>query len=309
MPFDIFTRYYNPNNLGIWKLILNMQPGYHYAKVIQNIYDITGSEDGKRSFRQQHERYSELPGNTTCMTYPLKNYYYLDMFAQPVGYNKYHGFPSRGLTTTVPIDVENLIPLNWTITLRQPELTRINSESQHWEALNFEDGIWVDKGKEWYAPSGLWSCFILWLLCPFWLVLAWYGAQVFSVGEGRALPWYFFLKKSYWFRSSHDKMQRSRGETNDSEMQENQKFVVKNIDKRAARYNFDISDKIEQARKRSTDLCSIICLKLSKSYNDQTALRELTLEMDYGKVFCLLGQNGAGKTTTINLLTGLHAPT
>lgn len=42
---------------------------------------------------------------------------------------------------------------------------------------------------------------------------------------------------------------------------------------------------------------------------DQTALRELTIEMRRGEICCLLGHNGAGKTTTINMLTGLHPPT
>jgi ABC-2 type transport system ATP-binding protein len=40
---------------------------------------------------------------------------------------------------------------------------------------------------------------------------------------------------------------------------------------------------------------------LTKSYGDQIALQPLTLTVNPGEVFCLLGANGAGKTTTINL--------
>lgn len=45
-------------------------------------------------------------------------------------------------------------------------------------------------------------------------------------------------------------------------------------------------------------------IQLSKLYNGTEALSNLTLSIDRGEVFCLLGQNGAGKTTTINLFLG-----
>ncbi len=48
--------------------------------------------------------------------------------------------------------------------------------------------------------------------------------------------------------------------------------------------------------------------ELSRRYNDQPAVRELSLQIQSGEVFGLLGHNGAGKTTTIRLLTGLIAP-
>lgn len=53
----------------------------------------------------------------------------------------------------------------------------------------------------------------------------------------------------------------------------------------------------------------IITNNLSKKYGDQTALNKLSLEVQPGDIFCLLGANGAGKTTTINLLLGFIAPT
>lgn len=50
-----------------------------------------------------------------------------------------------------------------------------------------------------------------------------------------------------------------------------------------------------------TDLC--------KSYGDFEALKNLTLNIPAGELFCFLGPNGAGKTTTIKILTGLLRPT
>jgi ABC-2 type transport system ATP-binding protein len=48
---------------------------------------------------------------------------------------------------------------------------------------------------------------------------------------------------------------------------------------------------------------------LTKTYGDFMALRQLTLEVQQGEVFGLLGPNGSGKTTTIRLLLGLLHPT
>lgn len=47
---------------------------------------------------------------------------------------------------------------------------------------------------------------------------------------------------------------------------------------------------------------------LSKTYNGTAALRNLTLQVAPGEVFCLLGANGAGKTTTINLFLNFIEP-
>lgn len=45
-------------------------------------------------------------------------------------------------------------------------------------------------------------------------------------------------------------------------------------------------------------------IELTKKYDTATALNKLTLSIQPGEIFCLLGQNGAGKTTTINLFLG-----
>lgn len=47
---------------------------------------------------------------------------------------------------------------------------------------------------------------------------------------------------------------------------------------------------------------------LCKDYSGFQAVRDLSLRVPEGEVFCFLGPNGAGKTTTIRILTGLLRP-
>lgn len=48
--------------------------------------------------------------------------------------------------------------------------------------------------------------------------------------------------------------------------------------------------------------------RLSKSYGDFFAVRELSLRVPPGEIYALLGANGAGKTTALRCLAGLLAP-
>jgi ABC-2 type transport system ATP-binding protein len=46
--------------------------------------------------------------------------------------------------------------------------------------------------------------------------------------------------------------------------------------------------------------------RLSKSYGDTVAVRDVSFEVEKGEVFALLGPNGAGKTTTVEILEGFR---
>jgi ABC-2 type transport system ATP-binding protein len=48
---------------------------------------------------------------------------------------------------------------------------------------------------------------------------------------------------------------------------------------------------------------------LRKEFGKVMAVKDLTLHVPAGEIFCFLGPNGAGKTTTIKMLTGLMRPT
>ncbi|MBR2151981.1 MAG: ABC transporter ATP-binding protein [Clostridia bacterium] len=51
------------------------------------------------------------------------------------------------------------------------------------------------------------------------------------------------------------------------------------------------------------------CENLTKNYGSTTALDEINLSVENGKIIGLLGPNGSGKTTLIKLLNGLLTPT
>jgi len=48
---------------------------------------------------------------------------------------------------------------------------------------------------------------------------------------------------------------------------------------------------------------------VTKSYVGTNALTNVSLDVEAGKVLCLLGDNGAGKSTLIKILSGVHTPT
>jgi ABC-2 type transport system ATP-binding protein len=48
--------------------------------------------------------------------------------------------------------------------------------------------------------------------------------------------------------------------------------------------------------------------RVSKSFGEFTAVRDLSLEVRAGRVFGLIGPNGAGKTTTIRMIVNITAP-
>jgi len=51
------------------------------------------------------------------------------------------------------------------------------------------------------------------------------------------------------------------------------------------------------------------CRNLTKKFGNFTALKQIDLKLERGRIIGLLGPNGSGKTTLIKLLNGLLVPT
>src|SRR3954447_6815561 len=47
---------------------------------------------------------------------------------------------------------------------------------------------------------------------------------------------------------------------------------------------------------------------LTKTFQGQRALDDVSLDLRAGEIHCLLGQNGSGKSTLIKILAGYHSP-
>ena len=57
-----------------------------------------------------------------------------------------------------------------------------------------------------------------------------------------------------------------------------------------------------------TNLPMLGCTDVAKSFHGRTVLRHMTLSVQPGRVYALLGRNGAGKSTTLRILLGLLEP-
>lgn len=53
----------------------------------------------------------------------------------------------------------------------------------------------------------------------------------------------------------------------------------------------------------------IVANAVTKSFGDETAVRELSMSIDRGTIFGLIGPSGCGKTTSVRLFTGVYRPT
>ena len=56
-------------------------------------------------------------------------------------------------------------------------------------------------------------------------------------------------------------------------------------------------------------MSSIKAVNLTRRFGSLTAVDNLSLEVEEGEIFGLVGPDGAGKTTTMRLLTGILDPT
>src|SRR5690242_1875556 len=88
---------------------------------------------------------------------------------------------------------------------------------------------------------------------------------------------------------------------------------IRNIPKALDQFSSNITEK-EQKMVSShgdrPDASVVSCTQLTKVYESGTvALKDLTLQIERGTSFGLLGENGAGKSTLVRLIMGFILPT
>jgi ABC-type multidrug transport system ATPase subunit len=153
--------------------------------------------------------------------------------------------------------------------------------------------------------------YALWMLLVFSVVytfLAWYFSQVVSDGMGSTRPPQFLLMGSYWREVADNWC----GSTDNGQDRPSSGAVAANRHSSNADSEYGAllaGDRIGQEQLKSHAEGSIRMLKVTKSYGSVTAVKELTMDIQPGQVFCMLGHNGAGKSTLINVMSGLVSPT
>jgi phospholipid/cholesterol/gamma-HCH transport system ATP-binding protein len=64
-----------------------------------------------------------------------------------------------------------------------------------------------------------------------------------------------------------------------------------------------------ETRKNADKEAPLVCVaSLTKSFGQQTVLKEINLEVSRGQTLSVLGQSGTGKSILLKLITGLHKP-
>lgn len=188
------------------------------------------------------------------------------------------------------------------------------------------------------TPIGVPSAFTLsWFLVldSFLLVLlGWYFEQVLPQQYGVRKPFYFFLKKEFWFgnaSSSQNSAGVVQNQVSDSFPVDDSEYTTP----RGGAYTkvFDdlhhspaFSPARHQTSPEYVEPVSALlltqeqkgtCLQIRglrkvfklEDGDENVAVEGLDLSMYCGQITALLGHNGAGKTTTISMLTGLITPT
>lgn len=123
-----------------------------------------------------------------------------------------------------------------------------------------------------------------------YLLITWYVEAVFPGEYGVPLPWYFPLKKSYWFGKTSDD-----SENLELSSYENPSFQTYKTD------NAEVKSNAEYFEKEPTGLKSgIKIIGLSKTFDKRKyAVKDLHLNAYRGQITALLGHNGAGIGYTI----------
>jgi len=140
------------------------------------------------------------------------------------------------------------------------------------------------------APSTSSALVNLFLLTLIYSVLAWYLAQVFGASLGMNRRAWFPLTPEFWGMQTEDDRKLAQLQA----MNQGDGSVQGGSGGMAQR--FLSQDRLVNEQYLSLRNNELRTYKLSKAYAKTSALKEATLKMHAGEVFCLLGHNGAGQS-------------
>lgn len=131
---------------------------------------------------------------------------------------------------------------------------------------------------DWTDYPPIFNLYMLAVLTVLYLFGAWYMGQVATGDLGASQPLYFPISPRYW-----------------------------GLAKPPA--TVEVGDTVAAIQRMSGEEGSVRIHKMSKSYKEQTALKEVSLVIPPGGLIACLGSNGAGKSTLVGILSGLLTPT
>jgi ABC-type transport system involved in cytochrome bd biosynthesis fused ATPase/permease subunit len=142
------------------------------------------------------------------------------------------------------------------------------------------------------------------------IVLAWYFDNVLAGEHGSPRPFYFFLTADYW-GCKRKKPSARRGRDDDVIVEDHSEDYDSDVESERRK----VEDMADSPFDERTEAVRIVNLTkeyrkyaLCRTKTDTKAVNNVSMSINNGEIFCLLGHNGAGKTTTINMLTGLFKP-
>ena len=71
-----------------------------------------------------------------------------------------------------------------------------------------------------------------------------------------------------------------------------------------------VESRVESEQQASATTAADVRLdRVTKQFDDVTAVDDISLEIEHGSFFAMLGPSGCGKTTTLRMIGGFEEPT
>lgn len=180
-------------------------------------------------------------------------------------------------------------------------------DGQWWASNQF-----VTTGVYWTSPSPGFSVLMLWLIYFLCVTAAWHRGRP-SLGKGtscskRIEHECICLSPRAWARCCRHSRRTRRASSAAAATQGTEAPPISLSDIEAGEQDAEaaggaaganVLDRATAAQRASAADGSIRIVSMTKSYDTGTAVKELSLTMNAGEVFCLLGHNGAGQHTRL----------
>ncbi|KAH3757745.1 ABC transporter [Pelomyxa schiedti] len=210
-------------------------------------------------------------------------------------------------------------------TINMAQGTMVQGPGFHWSDLYVPRVI--EGNPPYYpdmtVPPPINSYYALLIDSVIFLLLCWYFDNILPGEKGSPQrPLYFFLTKDYWMGNKNKKVEaHSPSATTIKPMDvsaiNSDVLQVSEEEDSDVMREESLAASVEDEENASSHKYTVIMKNLAKSFTSYhgfskkyvRAVDGVTLCIEEGTIFCILGVNGAGKTTLLSILTGIYPPT